>query len=116
MAARRSRHRSARAGKPRTASLRNSRAPRAAPAADRSLNPVGEWKRSRIVVRGKVVDHWLNDRKVLVYELGTAAVKAGIAGSKFSKYPDFGEKIRCHLMLTDHNAEAWFRAIKVRDL
>ena len=53
---------------------------------------------------------------MLVYEPGTAAVKAGIAGSKFSKYPDFGEKIRGHLMLTDHNAEAWFRAIKVRDL
>lgn len=116
MAARRSRHRSARAGKPGTASSRNSRAPRAAPAADRALDPVGEWKRSRIVVRGKVVEHWLNDRKVLTCELGNSAVQAGIAESKISKYPDFGEKIRGHLMLTDHNDEAWFRAIKVRDL
>lgn len=116
MAARRSRHRSARAGKPGTASSRNSRAPRAAPAADRALNPVGEWKRSRIVVRGKVVEHRLNDRKVLTCELGNSAVQAGIAESKISKYPDFGEKIRSHLLLTDHNDEAWFRAIKVRDL
>lgn len=86
------------------------------PAADRPLNPVGEWNRSRIVVRGKVVEHWLNDRNVLTYELGSAAVQAGLAVSKFKEYPDFGEKIRGHLMLTDHNDEAWFRALKVRDL
>jgi hypothetical protein len=87
-----------------------------APAADRPLNPAGQWNRSRIIVRGQTVEHWLNDRRVLTYELGSAAVKAGIAKSKFAKYPDFGQKIRGHIMLTDHGDEAWFRAIKVREL
>ncbi len=86
------------------------------PAADRPLNPPGQWNRSRIVVRGQFVEHWLNDRNVLTYELGSTAVKAGIAKSKFAKYPDFGRKIRGHIMLTDHGDEAWFRAIKLREL
>ena len=85
------------------------------PAADKLLRPVGEWNSSRIVVRGPVVEHWLNERKVLVYELGSEAVKAGIAGSKFKKYSDFGQKIRGHIMLTDHQDEAWFRNIKLRE-
>ena len=86
------------------------------PAADRPLNPAGQWNRSRVVVRGQTVEHWLNDRLVLTYELGSAAVKAGIAKSKFAKYPDFGQKLRGPIMLTDHGDEAWFRAIKLRDL
>ena len=86
------------------------------PAADRPLNPPGQWNRSRIVVRSQIVEHWLNDRLVLTYEIGSAAVKAGIAKSKFNKYPDFGQKLRGHIMLTDHGDEAWFRAIKLREL
>ena len=86
-----------------------------APAADKPLRPAGEWNSSRIVVRGRVVEHWLNERKVLTYELGSDAVKAGIAGSKFKKYADFGEKIRGHIMLTDHEDEAWFRNIRIRE-
>lgn len=86
------------------------------PASDRPLNPPGQWNRSRIVVRGQTVEHWLNDRLVLTYELGSAAVKAGIAKSKFNKYPDFGQKLRGHIMLTDHGDAAWFRAVKIREL
>ena len=86
------------------------------PAADRPLNPPGQWNRSRVVVRGSVVEHWLNDRKVLTYELGSAAVTAGIAKSKFAKYADFGQKLPGHIMLTDHGDAAWFRALKLREL
>jgi len=87
-----------------------------APASDKPLRPAGEWNRSRIVVRGKKVEHWLNDRMVLAFEMGSAEVQAGIAGSKFKKYADFGRKIRGHIMLTDHHDEAWFRNIKLREL
>lgn len=87
-----------------------------APAADKPVRPAGEWNASRIVVRGRHVEHHLNGRLVLAYELGSPAVKAGIAASKFGKYPDFGEKIRGPIMLTDHNDEAWFRNVKLRPL
>jgi len=32
-------------------------------------NPVGEWNHTRIVVNNGHVEHWLNDKKVVEYEL-----------------------------------------------
>ena len=86
------------------------------PASDKPLKSAGEWNASRLVVKGNQVEHWLNGKKVLAYELGSDAVKAGVADSKFKKYPDFGIKITGHIMLTDHNDEAWYRNIKLREL
>jgi pimeloyl-ACP methyl ester carboxylesterase len=86
------------------------------PAANKPLKPAGEWNSSRILVRGNHVEHWLNSAKVLEYELGSAEVKKAVASSKFSKSAKFGEKIRGHIMLTDHGDEAWFRNIRLREL
>src|SRR4029078_1169199 len=35
------------------------------------LRPVGEWNRSVIVFRGNHGEHWLNERKVVEFDLGT---------------------------------------------
>jgi len=87
------------------------------PAADeKPLKAAGEWNASRVVVKGNHVEHWLNGKKVLEYELGSEAVRAGIAASKFNKFPDFGTKIRGPIMLTDHSDGAWFRNLKIREL
>ena len=82
----------------------------------KALKPVGEWNNSRILVRGSHVEHWLNGTKVLEYELGSDAVKAALAASKFKNAPGFGTKIKGHIMLTDHQDECWFRNIKIRAL
>ena len=86
------------------------------PAADKPLRPPGEWNSSKIVVRGKTVEHWLNGRNVLTYELGSPAVKAGIAKSKFKNEAGFGDKIAGHIMLTYHSDDCWYRNIKIREL
>jgi hypothetical protein len=86
------------------------------PAAGKPLKPVGEWNLSRVLVQGNHVEHWLNGAKVLEYELGSEAVKAGIAASKFKNAPGFGTKLKGHIMLTDHQDECWFRNIKIREL
>jgi hypothetical protein len=86
------------------------------PAADKPRREPGQWNQSRIVVRGKTVEHWLNGKNVLTYELGSEAVKAGIAASKFKSEVGFGEKIEGHIMLTYHQDECWYRNIKVREL
>lgn len=86
------------------------------PAADKPTKPIGEWNTSKIVVRGNHVEHWLNGRQVLAYELGSPEVKAGLAKSKFAKEPGFGDKIAGHLMLTYHSDDCWYRSIKVREL
>jgi hypothetical protein len=86
------------------------------PAADKPLRKVGEWNHSKIVVRGKTVEHWLNGKNVLTYELGSEAVKQGIAKSKFKNDAGFGDKIAGHIMLTYHNDDCWYRNIKIRAL
>jgi hypothetical protein len=83
--------------------------------ADKPIRPAGEWNASRIVVRGTRVEHWLNGRNVLTYELGSQAVKAGLAKSKFKDQPGFGEKIAGHIMLTYHQDECSYRNLKIRE-
>ena len=84
-------------------------------AADKPIRPAGEWNTSRIVVRGARVEHWLNGKHVLTYELGSAAVRAGVEKSKFKGHPGFGEKIAGHIMLTYHQDECWYRNLKIRE-
>ena len=83
---------------------------------NKKLKPVGEWNKVRIVVEGNHVEHWLNGVKVVEYELGSDALKAAVAKSKFKNAPGFGEKIKGHIMLTDHGDECGFRNIKIREL
>lgn len=87
-----------------------------APAADKPTRPAGEWNQSRIIVKGNHVEHWLNGKKVLEYELGSERVKEGLAKSKFKNIADFGTKIEGPIMLTYHNDECWYRNIKIREL
>ena len=86
------------------------------PAADKTLKPVGQWNHSRLLIQGSRVEHWLNGAKVLEYELGSDAVKAAVAASKFKNAAGFGTKIKGHLMLTDHGDECAFRNVKLREL
>ncbi|HET9276205.1 MAG TPA: DUF1080 domain-containing protein, partial [Gemmatimonadales bacterium] len=42
------------------------------PAPPGVVKPAGEWNRVRILVRGNHVEHWLNDVRIVEYELGSA--------------------------------------------
>jgi hypothetical protein len=86
------------------------------PSQNKPLKPPGEWNQSRVLVKGNHVEHWLNGAKVLAYELGSEQVKAGVATSKFKSVKGFGEKVRGHILLTDHKDEACFRNVKIREL
>jgi hypothetical protein len=85
-------------------------------AVEKPVRPAGEWNASRIVIRGTRVEHWLNGKNVLTYELGSEAVKAGLEKSKFKGEPGFGDKIAGHLMLTYHQDECWYRNLKIREM
>ena len=86
------------------------------PAADRPSKPAGEWNTSRVVVRGQTVEHWLNGKKVLQYELNSPALIAAIATSKFKGIERFGKLQNGHILLQDHGDQVWFRNIKIRRL
>jgi hypothetical protein len=80
------------------------------------LHPPGQWNSSRVVVKGNHVEHWLNGRKVLEYELGSPEVLAGVQKSKFRSVPGFGTLQKGHILLTYHNDPVSYKNIKIRDL
>jgi hypothetical protein len=84
-----------------------------APAADKPARPAGEWNEGRILVKGDHVEHWLNGKKVLEYELGSAELKAAIAKSKFKDVADFEAKLKGRILLQDHGDAVAFRNIKI---
>jgi hypothetical protein len=86
------------------------------PTIEPKVNPPGEINRSRIVVKGNHVEHWINGVKVLEYDCGSEATKAAVQESKFKTTQGFGDRVKAHLLLQDHHSEVWFRDIKVRDL
>jgi hypothetical protein len=86
------------------------------PATDRPVKPAGEWNTTRIVVRGQTVEHWLNGKKVLQYELNSPALNAAIEKSKFKGIERFGKRQNGHILLQDHGNQVWFRNIKIRRL
>ena len=86
------------------------------PAEHSALKPPGEWNQSRVLVQDDRVEHWLNGVKILDYELGSEKVKTAVAASKFKDVKGFGERLKGHILLTDHRDEASFRNIKIREL
>jgi hypothetical protein len=78
--------------------------------------PIGEWNRSRVIVRGKHVEHWLNGTLVVAYDTDSAESAAGISASKFKDVAGYADKIPTPILLQDHNTVAWFRNLKIREL
>ena len=52
--------------------------------------PFDQWNKTRLVVKGNHVEHWLNGVKVVEYDFGSADWKQRVAASKFAKYPHYG--------------------------
>lgn len=86
------------------------------PARNKILKPVGEFNHARLIVRGAHVEHWLNDRKVVEYEIDSPEMKRLIAASKYKDVPRFGTIKRGHILLQDHGDAVWYRNIKIREL
>jgi len=87
------------------------------PAPAGHLKPVGEFNTTRIVARGPHVEHWLNNVKLLEYELWSPDWEAKVKASKFAAYPNFGRAKRGRIALQgDHAGVLAFRNIRVREL
>jgi 3-keto-disaccharide hydrolase len=80
------------------------------------LKPVGEFNESRIVVKGKHVQHWLNGTQIVEYDLGSPALIDAIARSKYKDIPGFGVKTKTRILFQDHGDEVRFRNMKIRTL
>jgi hypothetical protein len=83
----------------------------------KKLNRAGEWNTIKIIAKGKMVEHWLNDYKVVSFSRDSKAFKDAVATSKFSKVdPAFGSVDKGRILLQEHGGEVSFRNIKIRKL
>lgn len=74
------------------------------------------WISARVVVRGTRVEHWLDGRRVLEYDLSDERLRERIGKSKFGDFPGFGREVEGHVVLQHHGTEAWFRSIRIEEL
>jgi Domain of Unknown Function (DUF1080) len=81
------------------------------------VRPYDQWNKTRIVVKGSHVEHWLNGKKILEYEFGGAEWKAKVAASKFAAYPHYGLAATGLIGLQgDHPGALAVRRIRIREL
>ncbi len=81
-----------------------------------AARPVGEWNQVRIVAKGAHIEHWLNGKKVVEYELWSPEWDALVAASKFAPHPRYGRSKVGHIGLQQHGSYIGFRNIKIREL
>lgn len=82
----------------------------------KELKPVGEFNESRIVVRGKHIQHWLNEAKVVECHIGSEDWNKKVAASEFSEWNGFAKSESGHIALQSSEAKVWFRNITIKKL
>jgi hypothetical protein len=81
-----------------------------------AIKKAGEWNTTRIVVNKGAVEHWLNGKKVLNYQLGSNEWNHLVQNGKWKEYPFYGKAGRGHIALQDHGYKIWFRNVKLKPL
>jgi hypothetical protein len=83
---------------------------------NKSLRPAGTFNTARIVARGSRIEHWLNNIKVLEYDLGSQDFAERVKKSKFKDFPGFASERQGHIVLQHHGSTVWFRNIRIKPL
>lgn len=86
-----------------------------------AAKPIGEFNQSRIVLRGKHVQHFLNGVKVVEIDLDAPQVRASIeqrwaAGNPVRELLETMPKSLTPVAIQHHNDVAWYRNVKIRPL
>ena len=86
-----------------------------------TLKPVGEYNQSRLIVKGKHVEHWLNGVKVVDTTLDADGTLEGVK-KRWADAPHVRDLLvnqpvaECPISLQNHGDDAWFRNIKIRPI
>lgn len=86
------------------------------PAPTATPNPAGQWNTTRIVVNKGHVQHWLNGKKLLDFQMWTDEWKKKKMEGKWKDAPGYGMSKKGHIGLQDHGSKAWFKNIKIKEL
>ncbi len=84
--------------------------------ADAPVKPAGEWNSTKIVVDNGHVEHWLNDEKVVEYQLWSEEWEELVSSGKWADYPGYGRYSKGHIAVQDHGFPVRFRNMKIREL
>ncbi|MEX0983022.1 MAG: DUF1080 domain-containing protein [Bacteroidales bacterium] len=84
------------------------------PKEDLTIHPPGEWNKVRIVLDGNMIEHWLNDEKVLEIDRKGHTFRELVSLSKYDDLENFGELDNGHILLQGHGNDVSFRNIKIR--
>ena len=71
------------------------------------------FHRARIVLAGSLAEHWIDDVKVLSYDLASAELRERIQRSRFKDYPRFARTPSGHIALGHNGTDAWFRKLRL---
>jgi hypothetical protein len=79
-------------------------------------NPAGEWNHARIVVNGTHVEHWLNEEKVVEYELQSDDWKQRKNSGKWKDVSTYAKSKSGSIAFQNHGDEVWFKNVKIKEL
>ena len=71
------------------------------------------YHRTRIVVKGTVIEYWIDDAQVVGCDLASEELRERIARSRFRDYPQFARLPEGHIVLAHRGTEAWFRRLRI---
>lgn len=80
------------------------------------VKTLDEWNTARIVVKGPHVEHYLNGRKVVEYDMWTDEWYEMKNNSKWKNADGYGKYKEGHIALQDHGGVMSFRNIKIKRL
>ncbi|MEL6917150.1 MAG: DUF1080 domain-containing protein [Bacteroidota bacterium] len=82
----------------------------------KKLMPVGDWNTTRIIFNNGKVEHWLNGKKIVMFDKYADDWTTKRNEGKWKDYPDYGNTNSGYLGLQDHGAGVWFKNIRIRPL
>lgn len=80
------------------------------------VKTLDEWNTARIVVKGAHVEHYLNGRKVVEYDMWTDEWNEMKNKSKWKTAEGYAKYKEGHIALQDHGGTCNFRNIKIKSL
>ncbi|MFK7982806.1 MAG: DUF1080 domain-containing protein [Saprospiraceae bacterium] len=83
---------------------------------EETVKPANEWNAVRLIINNGKVEHWLNGKKVVEFEMFNDNWTAMVGKSKFKNMADFGTIRKGKIALQDHHDKVWYRNIRIKEL
>ena len=81
-----------------------------------AAKPIGEYNKSRIIVHGNRIQHYLNGKLTVDVIVGSQEWEKGFQASKFKDHEQFGKIPQGKILVQDHGDEVWYKNMVIREL